>query len=57
MHARALDYPQSRGFMAFMANQTPLYKEEMALLRQLGAKPVSTDLIAFHRERAAQPIS
>jgi ankyrin repeat protein len=33
----ALDYTQSRGFMAFMANQTPLYKEEMALLRQLGA--------------------
>lgn len=33
----ALDYTQSRGFMAFMANQTPLYKEELALLRQLGA--------------------
>jgi ankyrin repeat protein len=33
----ALDYTQSRGFMPFMANQTPLYKEEMALLRQLGA--------------------
>jgi uncharacterized damage-inducible protein DinB len=24
------------------------------LLRQLGAKPVSTDLIGFYRERAAQ---
>jgi ankyrin repeat protein len=34
----ALDYTQSRGFMAFMANQTPQYKEEAALLRQLGAK-------------------
>jgi ankyrin repeat protein len=33
----ALDYTQSRGFMAFMANQTPLYKDEAALLRQLGA--------------------
>jgi uncharacterized protein len=33
----ALDYTQSRGFMAFMALQTPLYKEEAALLRQLGA--------------------
>jgi len=33
----ALDYTQSRGFMAFMAVQTPLYKEEAALLRQLGA--------------------
>ncbi|HEY2383816.1 MAG TPA: ankyrin repeat domain-containing protein [Terriglobia bacterium] len=33
----ALDYAQSRGFMAFMALQTPQYKEEAALLRQLGA--------------------
>jgi uncharacterized protein len=33
----ALDYTQSRGFMPFMANQTPLYKDEEALLRQLGA--------------------
>jgi ankyrin repeat protein len=33
----ALDYTQSRGFMAFMAVQTPQYKEEAALLRQLGA--------------------
>jgi uncharacterized protein len=33
----ALDYTQSRGFMPFMAVQTPQYKEEAALLRQLGA--------------------
>jgi uncharacterized protein len=33
----ALDYTQSRGFMPFMALQTPLYKEEEALLRELGA--------------------
>jgi ankyrin repeat protein len=33
----ALDYTQSRGFMPFMANQTPIYKEEAALLRELGA--------------------
>jgi ankyrin repeat protein len=33
----ALDYTQSRGFMAFMALQTPLYKDEAALLRELGA--------------------
>jgi hypothetical protein len=33
----ALDYAQSRGFMPFMALQTPLYKEEVALLRELGA--------------------
>jgi len=33
----ALDYTQSRGFMPFMALQTPLYKDESALLRELGA--------------------
>jgi ankyrin repeat protein len=33
----ALDYTQSRGFMPFMALQTPIYKEEEALLRELGA--------------------
>jgi ankyrin repeat protein len=33
----ALDYTQSRGFMPFMALQTPVYKEEAALLTQLGA--------------------
>jgi ankyrin repeat protein len=38
----ALDYTQSRGFMPFMALQTPLYEEEAALLRELGA----TELMA-----------
>jgi ankyrin repeat protein len=38
----ALDYTQSRGFMPFMALQTPLYKEEATLLRELGA----TELMA-----------
>jgi len=33
----ALDYTQSRGFMPFMAIQTPLFKDEAALLRELGA--------------------
>jgi len=33
----ALDYTQGRGFMPFMALQTPVYKEEAALLRELGA--------------------
>jgi ankyrin repeat protein len=33
----ALDYTQSRGFMPFMALQTPRYDEEAALLRELGA--------------------
>jgi ankyrin repeat protein len=33
----ALDYTQSRGFMPFMALQTPVYDEEAQLLRELGA--------------------
>ena len=33
----ALDYTQSRGFMPFMALQTPVYEEEAAILRDLGA--------------------
>jgi ankyrin repeat protein len=33
----ALDYTQSRGFMPFMALQTPVYNDEAALLRELGA--------------------
>jgi ankyrin repeat protein len=36
----ALDYTQSRGFMPFMANQTPKYDEEATLLRTLGATVV-----------------
>jgi ankyrin repeat protein len=36
----ALDYTLSRGFMPFMAIQTPLYEEEAALLRELGATVV-----------------
>jgi ankyrin repeat protein len=33
----ALDYTHSRGFMPFMAIQTPTFEEEAALLRELGA--------------------
>jgi ankyrin repeat protein len=33
----ALDYTQGRGFMPFMALQTPVYTEEAQLLRDLGA--------------------
>ena len=33
----ALDYTQSRGFMPFMALQTPKYNDVAALLRELGA--------------------
>ena len=29
----------------------------VTLLRQLGAKPATTDLIAFYRERAGQPVA
>jgi ankyrin repeat protein len=36
----ALDYTQSRGFMPFMAIQTPRFDEEAALLRELGATVV-----------------
>ena len=38
----ALDYTQSRGFMPFMALQTPLFKEEAQLLRDLGATKLMT---------------
>jgi ankyrin repeat protein len=33
----AFDYTQSRGFMPFMALQTPVFKDEADLLRSLGA--------------------
>lgn len=33
----ALDYTQSRGYMAFMALQTPVYADVASLLRELGA--------------------
>jgi len=36
----ALDYTQSRGFMPFMALQTPVFKDEAALLKELGASMV-----------------
>jgi ankyrin repeat protein len=38
----ALDYTQSRGFMPFMALQTPVFKEEAQLLRDLGATRLMT---------------
>jgi hypothetical protein len=33
----ALDYTQSRGYMPFLALQTPVYKDVADLLRELGA--------------------
>jgi len=39
-----------------LANHATYHRGQVTtLLRQLGAKPVSTDLIAFYRERAAAP--
>lgn len=38
-----------------VVNHSSYHRGQIAtLLRQLGAKPVATDLIAFHRERAAR---
>jgi uncharacterized damage-inducible protein DinB len=38
-----------------LANHSTYHRGQIAtMLRQLGAKPVSTDMIAFYRERAAQ---
>lgn len=38
-----------------VVNHSSYHRGQIAtLLRQLGAKPVSTDLIVFHRERAAR---
>jgi len=40
--------------MQHLANHSTYHRGQIAtMLRQLGAKPVSTDLIAFYRERAA----
>ena len=49
----ALDYTQSRGFMPFMAIQTPLYDEEAALLRELGATVVMAQGAGVARARPA----
>ncbi len=49
----ALDYTQSRGFMPFMAIQTPLYDEEAALLRELGATVVMAEGARVARARPA----
>jgi uncharacterized protein len=42
----ALDYTQGRGYMAFMALQTPVYTAEATLLRELGA----TEMLASNPE-------
>lgn len=40
-----------------LANHSTYHRGQITtMLRQLGAKPVSTDMIAFYRERHAQPV-
>ena len=61
---RSFDYRDTRGnphsfvlwqALQHLANHGTYHRGQViTLLRQLGAKPVSTDLIGFFRERAAQ---
>ena len=45
-----------REVLQHLANHGTYHRGQVTtLLRQLGAKPVSTDLIVFYRERAGQP--
>jgi uncharacterized damage-inducible protein DinB len=44
--------------MQHLANHSSYHRGQVAtMLRQLGAKPMATDLILFYRERLAQPAS
>jgi uncharacterized damage-inducible protein DinB len=61
---RSFDYRDTKGTphssllwqtLQHLANHSTYHRGQVTtLLRQLGAKPVSTDLIGFYRERAAQ---
>ncbi len=61
---RSFDYRDTKGnshsnllwqTLQHLANHGTYHRGQVTtLLRQLGAKPVSTDLIGFYRERAAQ---
>jgi uncharacterized damage-inducible protein DinB len=61
---RSFEYRDSKGnphrnilgeTLQHLANHGTYHRGQVTtLLRQLGAKPVSTDLIAFYRERASQ---
>ena len=53
----ALDYTQCRGYMAFMALQTPVYKDEAALLRELGATEMLARRIPIGRSWAHLKVS
>lgn len=64
---RVIKYKNTRGtpyegaiepMLAHVVNHGTYHRGQVVtLLRQLGANPVATDLIAFHRERASQPIA
>lgn len=64
---RVIKYKNTKGtpyegriepMLAHVVNHGTYHRGQVVtLLRQLGANAVSTDLIAFHRERASQPIS
>ena len=61
---RSFDYRDMKGnphssllwqTLQHVANHSTYHRGQVTtLLRQLGAKPVGTDLIGFYRERAAQ---
>lgn len=61
---RSFDYRDTKGTphnnllwqtLQHLANHSTYHRGQVTtLLRQLGAKPVSTDMIGFYRERAAQ---
>lgn len=61
---RSFDYKDTKGTphssllwqtLQHLANHSTYHRGQVTtLLRQLGAKPVSTDMIGFYRERAAQ---
>lgn len=64
---RVIRYKNTRGtpfegpigpMLRHVANHSTYHRGQIVtLLRQLGAKPVSTDLIGFYRERAGQPVA
>jgi uncharacterized damage-inducible protein DinB len=64
---RVIKYKNTRGtpfegpigpMLSHVVNHGTYHRGQVVtLLRQLGAKPAATDLIAFYRERAGQPIA
>jgi uncharacterized damage-inducible protein DinB len=64
---RVIKYKNTRGtpfegplepMLAHVVNHSTYHRGQVVtLLRQLGAKPEATDLIAFYRQRAGQPVA